>query len=165
MADPEHDPERIARWRLVLGKAAEQHGITCGDDGRAGACERALGFVFDDDRQGGAGGSQLAIPSWIDAVSELFPRQAKEVLERELIRRRGISDLLDHPQLLEKIEPNVELVKTLLTHKDLLTPKTRVLARKVIDKVVQELKKKLEIRVEQAIQVVQQIIGHASEWP
>ena len=44
-----------------------------------------------------------------------------------------------------------ELVKTLLTHKDLLTPKTRILARKVIDKVVQELRKQLEIRVEQAI--------------
>ena len=150
MADP--DPELIARWRLVLGKAAEQHGISCGADARAAACERALGFVFDDDdRGGGGGGSKLGIPGWIDSVSELFPRQAKEVLERELIRRRGISDLLDHPQLLEKVEPNVELVKTLLTHKDLLNPKARVLARKIIDKVVSELKKKLEIRVEQAI--------------
>jgi Mg-chelatase subunit ChlD len=150
MADP--DPELVARWRLVLGKAAEQHGITCGADERAAACERALGFVFDGgDRGGGSGGSQLAIPSWIDAVSELFPRQAKEVLERELIRRRGIADLLDHPQLLEKIEPSVDLVKTLLTHKDLLNPKARVLARKIIDKVVAELKQKLEIRVEQAI--------------
>ena len=133
------DPELVARWRLVLGKAAEQHGITCGADERAAACERALGFVFDEGRQGGPGGSQLSIPSWIDAVSELFPRQAKEVLERELIRRRGISELLDHPQLLEKIEPSVELVKTLLTHKDLLNPKARVLARKIIDRVVSEL--------------------------
>jgi hypothetical protein len=146
------DPALVARWRLVLGKPAEQHGITCGADARAAACERALGFVFDDsDRGGGSGSSPISIPNWIDAVSELFPRQAKEVLERELIRRRGIADLLDHPQLLDKIEPNVELVKTLLTHKDLLNPKARILARKIIDKVVEELKRKLEIRVEQAI--------------
>ena len=145
------DPELIARWRLVLGKTAEQHGITCGADKRAAECERALGFVFDNDRGGGRGASPISIPSWIDAVSELFPRQAKEVLERELIRRRGIADLLDHPQLLDKIEPTVDLVKTLLTHKDLLNPKARILARKIIDKVVEELKKKLEIRVEQAI--------------
>lgn len=82
---------------------------------------------------------------------ELFPRQAKEILQRELVNRKGIHRILDQPELLERIEPNVELVKTLLTHKDLLTPKTRVLARKVIDKVVVERKRKLEVRVEQAI--------------
>ncbi len=42
-------------------------------------------------------------------------------------------------------------MKVLLTHKSLLNEKTRGLARKVIDKVVHELKKKLEVRVEQAI--------------
>ena len=70
---------------------------------------------------------------------------------RELISRRGIAELLDHPKLLEKIEPSVELVKTLMTHKDLLDPRARILARKIIDQVVQQLKKQLEIRVEQAI--------------
>jgi Mg-chelatase subunit ChlD len=93
----------------------------------------------------------MTVPTWIDAVSELFPRQAKEVLERELVNRKGIHQILEQPELIERIEPNVEIVKTLLTHKDLLTPKTRSLARKVIDKVVQDLKKKLEVRVEQAI--------------
>src|SRR5262249_37637713 len=53
--------------------------------------------------------------------------------------------------LLEKVEPNLELVKTLLTHKDLLNPKTRILARKIIDKVVQELKEKMRVQVESAI--------------
>jgi Mg-chelatase subunit ChlD len=45
----------------------------------------------------------------------------------------------------------MELVKTLLTHKDLLNPQTRVLACKVIDKVVAELKEKLKVQVESAI--------------
>ena len=67
------------------------------------------------------------------------------------MRRRGIGELLEKPELLEKIEPNLELVKTLLTHKDLLNPKTRVLARKIIEKVVEELKDKLRIQVEAAI--------------
>ena len=58
---------------------------------------------------------------------------------------------MEKPELLEKIEPNLELVKTLLTHRDLLNPKTRVLARKIIDKVVQELKQKMQVQVEQAI--------------
>ena len=41
---------------------------------------------------------------------------------------------MDNPELLEKIEPNMELVKTLLTHRDLLNEKTRVLARKIIER-------------------------------
>jgi Mg-chelatase subunit ChlD len=149
------DDERalVNRWRLVLGKDAEQAGLNLSsirDDHDYDAAEDALSFLFGE-RGAGSEGSELTIPSWIDSVSELFPRQAKEILERELVNRKGIHKILDQPELLERIEPNTELVKTLLTHKDLLTPKTRVLARKVIDKVVGELKRKLEVRVEQAI--------------
>jgi Mg-chelatase subunit ChlD len=43
------------------------------------------------------------------------------------------------------------LVKTLLTHRNLLNPKTRGIARKIIDQVVQELKRKMQIQVETAI--------------
>lgn len=155
MALDEKGRELVGRWRLVLGKTAEERGLHVdGGDARARSAQAAIDFVFDDGgggRGAGQGGSSLTVPRWIDAVSELFPRQAKEVLERELIARRGISELLDHPKLLEKIEPNVELVKTLLTHKDLLDPRARVLARKIIEQVVAELKKRLELRVESAI--------------
>jgi Mg-chelatase subunit ChlD len=58
---------------------------------------------------------------------------------------------MEKPELLEKIEPNRELVKTLLTHKELLNPKTRALARKIIDQVVAELKEKLKVQVEPAL--------------
>ncbi len=146
------DQSWVSRWRLVIGKTAEQVGLGVGADERAASAAAALDFVFEgDDRGAGRGSSALTVPTWIDAVTELFPRQAKEVLERELISRRGIAELLDHPKLLEKIEPNIELVKTLMTHKDLLDPRARILARKIIDQVVQQLKQQLEIRVEAAI--------------
>ena len=157
------DQHTLARWRLVLGKSAEPCGVSCAGDAECERIEQLVGFLFQPggdgqagasgrgSRQGGSGPSALTIPDWVDAVSELFPRQAKEVLERELVHRRGIGELLEKPELLERIEPNKELVKTLLTHKDLLNPKTRVLARKIIDQVVQELKDKLRIQVELAI--------------
>jgi Mg-chelatase subunit ChlD len=156
-----HDPHTLARWRLVLGKSAEGHCITCAGDAECQRIEQLIGFVFGEQggggtarvsgRQGGSGGPQLTIPEWVDAVAELFPHHAKEVLERELVNRRGIAELLEKPELLEKVEPNIDLVKTLLTHKDLLNPKTRVLARKIIDQVVQQLKDRLKVQVEQAI--------------
>jgi Mg-chelatase subunit ChlD len=160
------DSHTLARWRLVLGREAEQHGITCSGDAECDRIEELVGFLFEEEngkekrggrrssknRQGGSGGGHpLTVPDWIDAVSELFPRSAKEVLERELVQRRGIAELMESPELLERIEPNVELVKTLLTHKDLMNEKTRVLARKVIQKVVEELKRKMQVQVEQTI--------------
>ncbi|HWE38395.1 MAG TPA: VWA domain-containing protein [Isosphaeraceae bacterium] len=165
------DPHTLARWRLVLGKSAEGHGIGCGGDTRAERIEGLVGFLFEPggdgdgsggggsgrrggrsaDRTGGQGPSQLTVPEWVDAVNELFPRQSKEVMQKELVRRRGIADLMEKPELLEKIEPNLELVKTLLTHRELMNPKTRGLARKIIDQVVEELKRKMQVQVEQAI--------------
>jgi Mg-chelatase subunit ChlD len=164
------DPHTLARWRLVLGKVAEEHGIGCGGDAEAERVEQLVGFLFEEgqgqgksgrggqgggkrssDRSAGSGPSQLTVPDWVDAVNELFPQQSKEVMQKELVRRRGIAEIMEKPELLEKIEPNLELVKTLLTHRDLLNPKTRILARKIIDQVVQELKRKMQVQVEQAI--------------
>jgi Mg-chelatase subunit ChlD len=156
------DPHTLARWRLILGKSAEEHCITCEGDAECQRIEQLIGFVFGEQqgngaksratgRQGGSGGPQLTIPEWVDAVADLFPHHAKEVLQRELVSRRGIAELLEKPELLEKVEPNLDLVKTLLTHKDLLNPKTRGLARKIIEKVVQQLKDKMRVQVEQAI--------------
>jgi Mg-chelatase subunit ChlD len=159
------DPHTLARWRLVLGKEAEKQGISCKSDADAERIEQLVGFLFEegdsqggtptgnnkDDRTAGTGPSQLTVTDWVGAVNELFPQQSKEVMQKELVRRRGIDKILDNPELLEQIEPNLELVKTLLSHQDLLNPKTRVLARKIIEKVVDQLKNMMQIQVEQAI--------------
>src|SRR5262249_29252546 len=162
------NPHTLARWRLVLGKVAESHGIGCGGDALAGRVEGPGGVLFGaagagagpaggqgpgrpGGRPGGKGPSQLTVPDWVDAVHELFPRASREVMQRELVRRRGIADLMEKPELLEKIEPNLELVKTLLTHRGLLNEKTRGLARKIIDQVVEQLKREMQVQVERAI--------------
>jgi len=155
--------QTLTRWRLVLGKDAEQHGICLGDgDSEAARVEALVGYLFSptggtggsqsNDRSGGLGpGHAMNVPRWVDEVAQLFPRQAKEVMERELVNRKGLRELMEKPEILERIEPNQELVKTLLTHRDLMNEKTRALARKIIAKVVEELKKKLKVQIEPAI--------------
>jgi Mg-chelatase subunit ChlD len=161
--------QTLTRWRLILGRSAEQHGVCLGEgDEQAARIEALVGFLFEQggggsgagsgskpqsgDRRGGLGpGHAMNVPRWVDEVGQLFPREAKEVMERELVNRRGLRELMEKPELLEKIEPNQELVKTLLTHRDLMNEKTRALARKIIDKVVQELKQKLKVQIEPAI--------------
>jgi Mg-chelatase subunit ChlD len=174
-APPVRNPATLARWRLVLGREAEAHGVRSavpGAEEGAADAEQLIDFLFDgppgegkagggkaggdkmDDsgeRRGGLGPMQLTVPEWVDRVHELFPASVKEVLERELVRRRGIADLLERPDVLERIEPNRELVKTLLTHRELIGPNTRELARKIIAQVIEELKRKLMIRVERTL--------------
>ncbi|MBX3075292.1 VWA domain-containing protein [Candidatus Obscuribacterales bacterium] len=169
-SSPDENLDIISRWRLVLGKDSERHGLGLSDqgggrngDGDLGRIEDLVGFLFEqgdvgdaglkppEDRQGGAGASTMTVPKWVDQVSELFPNNVKEVMEKELVKRRGISELLEKPELLEKVEPNTDLVKTLLVHKDLLNPKARIVARKIIKQVVDQLKEKMKLQVEQAI--------------
>src|SRR5262249_17420215 len=150
--------QTLTRWRLVLGKAAEQQGIGIdGDDEYAQRIEALIGFLFapspaaggaqnSKHRTGGTGpGHAMNVPQWVDEVAQLFPREAKEVMERELVNRKGLRELMEKPEILERIEPNKELVKTLLTHRDLMNEKTRSLARKIIAKVVEELRQKLKV--------------------
>jgi Mg-chelatase subunit ChlD len=161
MADtPISQTQMLARWRLVLGETAEQHGISLGDDEEIQRIDALVGFLFgpgggdsrSQDRHGSTGpGHAMNIPRWVDEVGQLFPREAKEIMERELVNRRGLRELMEKPEILERIEPNQELVKTLLTHRDLMNEKTRSLARKIIAQVVEELKKKFKLQVEAAI--------------
>jgi Mg-chelatase subunit ChlD len=170
MAHP--DAHILTRWRLILGKAAEAHQLTCEGDAEAQRVDDLVGFLFEEGngpgadggllgpasqqrlggkRHSGGGASRMSVPRWVDMVKELFPQQAKEVLERELVQRRGVAELLSQPELLDKVEPNLDLVKTLLTHRNLLSEETRPLARKIIDKVVAELKELLKTNVEETI--------------
>ena len=121
----------VDRWRLVLGKIAEQHGI----DSRRERSERigagssaALDFVF-----GGDPASAVPAPGGSAAHRAELGRRGQRAVPApgegghaaRADPRRGIAELMEKPELLEKIEPNLELVKTLLTHRDLLNPKTR----------------------------------------
>src|SRR6185312_4677574 len=122
--------QTLTRWRLVLGKSAEQQGIGLGGDEEAARIEALVGFLYGDsgpggqggqggqgqggaksppDRHGGLGpGHAMNVPRWVDEVGQLFPREAKEIMERELIKRRGLRELMEKPEILEKIEPNKE---------------------------------------------------------
>jgi hypothetical protein len=106
---PQTKEQMLARWRLVLGEDAESQGIGTGGVPEFDRVEKLIGFLFKPagdgeggkrppkDRQGGSGASQLTVPEWVDQVKELFPQEVKEVMERELINRRGIRDLMEKP--------------------------------------------------------------------
>ncbi|RJG37986.1 VWA domain-containing protein [Motilimonas pumila] len=140
----------LTRWRLILGPDAEEQGITISDT-LSQQQEETLDYLFESTSAGGNGAATFTIPEWVNRVDKLFPREVKEIMERELIAKRGIEQILQQPELLEKVEANIDLVKTIMTFKDLLNEETRILAMKVINKVVCELKDRIKVEVTQSI--------------
>ena len=102
-------------------------------------------------RTAGLGPSNLSIPDWIENVKELFPTDTKEVLEKDLIERSDIRDIIANPELFEKVESSLEMVKTIISLKNMLPNEVKDIARNVVRKVVENLKDKFKDGVEKHI--------------
>jgi Mg-chelatase subunit ChlD len=148
------------RWRLVLGRFAEKR-LAAPMSARAARMEAALDFLYSREYKGrgvrerGQAGSldpsQISIPTWLGEVRELFPRETVEVIEKHALDRYGLTELVTDKETLEKLEPNMELLKTLLTFRGHLQGEVLNTVRRVIRQVVEELKRKLEMEVRRAL--------------
>lgn len=155
----------LHRWRLVLGKYAAtrlQDPSGAGAMGDAyGRMDRALEYLYGREYQGrglrkeaGAGSldpSQLTLVNWLGEVRELFPRETVEIIEKHALDRYGLTELVTDPQTLERLEPNQQLLRTLLTLRSHLKGEVLHLARRIVRQVVEEIRRKLESEVRQAL--------------
>jgi len=147
------------RWRLVLGRFAEPRlpGALSTRDGRI---EAALDYLYSREYAGRgvrdrlAPGtldpSQVTVPRWLGEVRELFPREVVEIIEKHALDRYGMTGLLTDRETLEKLEPNLDLLKTLLTFRGQLQGDVLPAARRIIRHVVEELMRALESEVRRA---------------
>ncbi|MBN1802462.1 MAG: VWA domain-containing protein [Candidatus Lokiarchaeota archaeon] len=115
--------------------------------------DQTLNFVYDTKKSRGAGlgASNLSVPQWIENVNKLFPIQTKEVLEKDLVNKSDISLLINNPELFEKVEPSLDMVKTILSLKHMLPEKIKNAARQIVKKVVDQLIDLLKTNVEKNI--------------
>ncbi len=144
------EQERQRRWRLVLGSdQADGIGIPLlGDDLEM---DKALGALYDAQRRGGLGGSSPNVPRWLGDIRKYFPKQVVQVMQRDALDRLNLTQMLTEPEMLEAIEPDVHLIATLLSLRGIIPAKTKETARLVVAKVVDELTRKLDAPMRQAI--------------
>ncbi len=161
--DPQ-DSIAIRRWRLVLGRFAE------GELGPAGAAgqrydrmDRVLDYLYGREyaqrsvraargnRSAGSGPSALVLPDWLAQVRDLFPRETVEVVERHALDRYGMTELVTDREVLEKLEPNYELLKAVLTFRGLMKGEVLETARRIVRCVVDDLRQKLAREVKQVL--------------
>ena len=148
------DEKQMNRWRLILGKqsgtrlsfgegAVLENGLSCYD------LEDALDFLYsreageDVRREGGTGASRLTVAAWITKIRRLFPKKTVEILERHALERYQMTELLTDKEVLEKLEPNQELLKTILQLKHLMKGEVLDTARRIVRKVAEEIAEKL----------------------
>ncbi|MEV6065989.1 VWA domain-containing protein [Nocardia sp. NPDC052001] len=148
----------LERWRLILGAAG--NGV-CGGSGlgaEAAGQDAALDWLYerDDDldqrgirRTGGDGPSIVHAVDWLDDIHRLFPKATIERLERDAVQRYGLHEVLTDPGVLERLEPNAELLGAVLRTKHLMNPEVLRMARRIVEQVVRDLMERMaaEIRV------------------
>lgn len=146
--------ERSRRWRLILGSPAEDQANGGGLGGLESAdlaMDRALEALYDSDRKGGLGASCPNVARWLGDIRQYFPTSVVQVMQKDALDRLDLKQMLFEPELLQTIEPDVHLVSQLLALKNVLPSKTKDTARIVVQRVVDELKRKLEQPTRQAV--------------
>lgn len=148
----QEDFSSIQKWRLLLGKAAENPEDKTKLSAEANAMDQCLGALYNqNDGQAGLGDSSPQVNRWLGDIRKYFPAPLVQIMQKDAFDRLGLEEMLLEPELLESLEPNVELLSTLLSLNKVIPEKTRETARLLVQKVVEELKRKLENPLRQAV--------------
>ena len=149
-----HKEEHLRKWRLILGQQAEDPdgGGSIDLPGKLAGMDDTLEALYgSDDRKGGLGSSSPNVNRWLGDIRTYFPTDTVRLLQRDALERLDLQRMLLEPELLNTIEPDVHLVGTLLSLKNLLPDRSKESARMVVQKVVRDIEKQLRRPVEQAI--------------
>lgn len=143
------DEERLRRWRLVLGGAADGTAVSLGaEDVRL---DGALGAVYDGERSGGLGASVPGVARWLGDIRGYFPASVVRVIQQDALERLGLRQMLLEPELLREVEADVHLVATLISLQSVMPERTRETAREVVRGVVREVERRLAEPLRQAV--------------
>ena len=143
------EKERMRRWVLALGDEARSScpEVTLSEED-AGMSD-ALSLLYDhggDGKglRGGSGASSPRVARWLGDIRKYFPSTVVRAMQKDAFDRLYLKDMLLQPEMLESVQPDVNLVSTLMSLNGVIPPETRETARLVVRKVVDELLKQLE---------------------
>jgi Mg-chelatase subunit ChlD len=162
MSEPVNERDRLTRWRLVLG-GNEADGIGSGsgdgtgpgvgvtlsaDDAKRDA---ALSDLYDGSRRAGLGGSAPRVARWLGDIRNYFPSTVVQVMQTDAMHRLGLSQLLLEPELLKAVQPDINLVSTLIGLGRVIPEHSKETARAVVRTVTDQLEERLRARTTQSI--------------
>src|SRR5690606_6872171 len=131
------------------GDEADGTGVTLSDADLV--MDNSLSALYDSDRSGGLGPSSPNVARWLGDIRTYFPSSVVQVMQQDAFKRLHLTSMLTEPEMLEAVEPYVQLVANLMTLSRVIPDKTKDTAREVVRKVVEELMKKLTQPMQQAV--------------
>jgi predicted metal-dependent peptidase len=146
------ESDRLKRWRLILGSDAENScGSTLtGDDLGMDQALEAL-YKSDQPRSGGLGGSAPKVARWLGDIRTYFPSSVVRVMQQDALERLNLQQMLLEPEMMQAVEADVHLVANLMSLSQIMPATTKETARLVVQKVVDELLRKLTNPMQQAV--------------
>lgn len=159
------DPVLLRRWRLALGRYAERSLPAEGMSGAERRADRALDYLYAREmerrglrrgkgargRTGSLDASDLTPLGWLAELRDLFPQSVCETVQAHAIDNLGMRELLSDPAVLDALEPNKDLLKSLIAFKGTADSAMREKIREVTRKIVEEIVRRLRPRVEAAL--------------
>lgn len=144
--------DRLTRWRLVLGGdqadgIAEAVTLTDDDQKR----DDALRDLYDAQRRGGLGASAPRVARWLGDIRGYFPSSVVQVMQADAMDRLGLTQLLLEPELMRAVQPDINLVSTLVGLGRVIPERSRATARHVVRVVTDQLEERLRSRTIQAV--------------
>ncbi len=146
---------QLRRWRLILG-GDEADGTSFQLSDTDIQLDSALTVLYDFDRkqkfdyalpkqQGGNEASSPSIARWLGDIRNYFPQSVVRIMQNDAIKHPQLQrKMMLEPEILEQTTPDIHLVATLMELGKLIPEKTKDTARRVVEKVVDELMQKLE---------------------
>lgn len=142
----------LARWRLILGSESK---INAQLDSTQMRIENTLAGVYEGGlskgKKGGRGKSSPYVATWLGDIREFFPQSVVQVMQQDAIERLGLNSLLTEKEIIDSIVPDVNLVANLITLKDAVPSEVKNNVRILVQKVVDEIKRKLDQPLQQAV--------------
>ena len=154
----EHTQE-LQRWRLILGQESQERFSGMNMPGLSEEqmlMDSALAAIYNSSGGfagggGGKGPSNPKISQWLGDVRTLFDKDLIKVIQSDAINRCGLKQLIFEPELLENIEPDINLASTILTLKDMIPKRSKDSVRAFIKKIVEQINQLFEQDIRRAV--------------
>ena len=153
--------DRLRRWRLILGSEAQKRIEGMGDGPDLSQedlmMDTALDAIYNKDMKFGFGGgagkgaSSPQISRWLGDVRTLFDKDLVKIIQSDAMERCGLKQLIFEPELLENIEPDINMASMILTLKDQIPKQSKENAREFIKKIVEQINALLETDLKRAV--------------
>lgn len=154
--DENLDCRSLNRWRLILGSFSNLE-----IDNEYSEIDETLNFLYDreytqngeysldnfNNSNSSKEKSALTVPKWISKVKKLFPKETVEIMQKQALEKYKLTEILTDENILKEIEPNIELLKNILTFKDMMSQNVKKLAYDIVKKTLEEIKNKMEVEI------------------